>query len=145
MNDTAGSMVKDSLYNAAVSLRKLFEIDLSAKDVHVNIVGGAKVDGPSAGLAITLAIFSAVTSLPLRQDVAITGEVSLQGQVKAIGGVYEKIYGAKQAGMKAVLLPLENSKGVKEVRGIDVVFVSDVREALDVVCPLWRQSAFCAD
>lgn len=145
MNDTAGSMVKDSLYNAAVSIRKLFGIDLSASDVHVNIVGGAKVDGPSAGLAITLAIFSAVTSLPLRQDVAVTGEVSLQGQVKAIGGVYEKLYGAKQAGMKVVLLPEENSKGIKEVRGIDAVFVSDVREALDVVCPEWRQSAFCAD
>lgn len=144
MNDTAGSMVKDSLFNAAVSLRKLFNIDLSAKDVHVNIVGGARVDGPSAGLAITLAIFSAVTSLPLRQDVAVTGEVSLQGQVKAIGGVYEKVYGAKQAGMKAILLPGENAKGVKEVRGIDVVFVSNVQEALDVVCPSWRASSFCA-
>ena len=112
--------------------------------MHVNIVGGARVDGPSAGLAITLAIFSAVTSLPLRQDVAVTGEVSLQGQVKAIGGVYEKVYGAKQAGMKAILLPGENAKGVKEVRGIDVVFVSNVQEALDVVCPSWRASSFCA-
>ena len=69
MNDTAGSMVKDSLFNAAVSLRKEFGIDLSQKDVHVNIVGGAKVDGPSAGLAITLAVFSAVTGVPARQDV----------------------------------------------------------------------------
>lgn len=138
MNDTAGSMVKDSLFNAGVSLRKLYDIDFSSYDVHVNIVGGARVDGPSAGLAITLAIFSSITNLPLRQNVAVTGEVSLQGQVKAIGGVYEKIYGAKQAGMKTILIPKENEKGVKEVRGIDAVFVKDVTEALDFVCPGWR-------
>jgi ATP-dependent Lon protease len=143
MNDTAGSMVKDSLFNAGVSLRKTCGIDISSSDIHVNIVGGAQVDGPSAGLAITLAIFSSITGIPIRQDVAITGEVSLQGQVKAIGGVYEKIYGAKQAGMRAVILPSENAKGVNQVRGIQTVFVSDLKEALDFVCPAWRQSSYC--
>ena len=144
MNETAGSMVKDSLFNAAVSLRKVAGLDLSSKDVHVNIVGGANVDGPSAGLAITLAVFSAVTDTPARQDVAITGEVSLKGEVKAIGGVYEKIYGAKQAGMKAILIPAENAKGLQEIRGIQVVFVKDVKEALDFVCPAWKERAICA-
>jgi len=144
MNDTAGSMVKDSLFNASVSLRKACDIDLGLKDVHVNIVGGANVDGPSAGLAITLAIFSAVTGVPARQDVAITGEVSLTGQVKAIGGVYEKIYGAKQAGMKAILIPAENAKGVQQVRGIDVLFAQNIQEALDVVCPAWKEKVSCA-
>jgi ATP-dependent Lon protease len=144
MNDTAGSMVKDSLFNAAVCLRRVAGIDLSAKDVHVNIVGGANVDGPSAGLAITLAILSAVTGTPARQDVAITGEVSLKGQVKAIGGIYEKIYGAKQAGMKAILIPAENAKGVQEIRGIQVAFVSDIKEALDFVCPTWKDKVACA-
>ena len=144
MNDTAGSMVKDSLFNASVSLRRICNIDLGLKDVHVNIVGGANVDGPSAGLAITLATFSAMTGTPARQDVAITGEVSLNGQVKAIGGVYEKIYGAKQAGMKTILIPLENAKGVQQVRGIEVVFVSDIRQALDLVCPTWKEKIACA-
>lgn len=143
MNETAGSMVKDSLFNAAVSLRKTADIDLASKDVHVNIVGGANVDGPSAGLAITLAVFSAVTRTPVRQDVAITGEVSLSGQVKAIGGVYEKIYGAKQAGMKTILIPEENAKGVQDVRGIEIRFVSDVKDALNVVCPDWKRTAVC--
>lgn len=142
MNDTAGSMVKDSLFNAGVSLRKTCGIDISSRDINVNIVGGAKVDGPSAGLAITLAVFSDITDLPLRQDVAVTGEVSLQGKVKAIGGVYEKIYGAKQAGMKAIILPRENAGGFKEVKGIEAIFVSDLKEALDVVCPLWRNSTY---
>lgn len=141
MNDTAGSMVKDSLFNASVSLRRICDIDLGVKDVHVNIVGGANVDGPSAGLAITLAVFSAVTGVPARQDIAVTGEVSLTGQVKAIGGVYEKIYGAKQAGMKMILIPAENSKGVQQVRGIEVVYVDDVKQALDVVCPTWKAKA----
>jgi len=144
MNETAGSMVKDSLFNASVTLRRLCNIDLGGNDVHVNIVGGANVDGPSAGLAITLAIFSAITGTPARQDVAVTGEISLTGQVKAIGGVYEKIYGAKQAGMKKILVPLENAKGVQEVRGIEVVYVNDLRQALDNVCPTWRQKVGCA-
>lgn len=140
MNDTAGSMVKDSLFNAAVSLRKAFGIDVGDYDIHVNIVGGAKVDGPSAGLAITLAILSAVKNVPIRQDVAMTGEVSLQGQVKAVGGIYEKIWGAKQAGMKKILVPQENSSGVKEVRGIEVAFVRTIGEALAHVCPNWQSS-----
>lgn len=144
MNETAGSMVKDSLFNAAVSLRRIANVDLAAKDIHVNIVGGANVDGPSAGLAITLAVLSAITDTPARQDVAITGEVSLNGQVRAIGGVYEKIYGAKQAGMKAILIPAENAKGIQEIRGIDVVFVNDVKEALDYVCPTWKAKVACA-
>ena len=140
MNETAGSMVKDSLFNASTSLRKELGIDLTDKDVHVNIVGGAKVDGPSAGLAITIAIFSAVTGIPVRQDVAVTGEISLKGEVKAIGGVYEKIYGAKQAGMKMILVPKGNSVGVEEVRGIQVGFVSSLKEALDFMCPDWRKA-----
>lgn len=139
MNDTAGSMVKDSLFNAAAALRKVLGVDPGAWDIQVNIVGGAQVDGPSAGLAICLAVMSAVREIPLRQDVAVTGEVSLRGQVKAIGGVYEKIYGARQAGMKKVLLPLENAQGIPAVRGIEVAFVRDVSEALDHLNPSWRQ------
>lgn len=144
VNDTAGSMVKDSMFNAGSALRKTFDIDLYNWDIHVNIIGGGQIDGPSAGLAITLAVFSAITGLPLRQDVAVTGEVSLTGEVKAIGGIYEKIYGAKQAGMKAILVPSENQKGLKEIRGIDVKYVSDLKDALDCICPNWRESTISA-
>jgi ATP-dependent Lon protease len=144
MNDTAGSMVKDSLFNAGSALRKTFNIDLYNWDVHVNIIGGAKIDGPSAGLAITLAVFSSIAGLPVRQDVAVTGEVSLTGQVKAIGGVYEKIYGAKQAGMKKILIPYDNAAGIKEIRGIEVAYVKTLKDALDHICPCWRESPFCA-
>ena len=144
VNDTAGSMVKDSMFNAGSALRKTFDIDLYSWDIHVNIIGGGQIDGPSAGLAITLAVFSAITGLPLRQDVAVTGEVSLTGEVKAIGGIYEKIYGAKQAGMKTILVPSENQKGLKEIRGIEVKYVSDLKDALDCICPNWRESTISA-
>lgn len=137
-------MVKDSMFNAGSALRKTFDIDLYSWDIHVNIIGGGQIDGPSAGLAITLAVFSAITGLPLRQDVAVTGEVSLTGEVKAIGGIYEKIYGAKQAGMKTILVPSENQKGLKEIRGIEVKYVSDLKDALDCICPTWRESAIGA-
>ena len=128
MNETAGSMVKDSLFNAASALRKCFDIDLYNWDIHVNIIGGARIDGPSAGLAITLAVFSAITGLPIRQDVAVTGEVSLTGQIKPIGGVYEKIYGAKQAGMKSIVVPYDNSRD-KAGPGIEVVYARDLKDA----------------
>ena len=143
MNDTAGSMVKDSLFNAAACIRKLFNLDINGWDIHVNVVGGGRIDGPSAGLAITVAMLSAVTGILLSQNVALTGEVSLQGTVKAIGGVYEKIYGAKQAGMKKILIPAENMQGVKEVRGIQVIPVGNVKDALDHVSPGWREAGFC--
>ncbi|HLN61875.1 MAG TPA: Lon family ATP-dependent protease [Symbiobacteriaceae bacterium] len=133
INDTAGSMTKDSLFNAAAVVRKVTGQELSNWDAHVNIVGGGRIDGPSAGVAIYLAMISAITNRPIRQDVAITGEVSIRGTVKAIGGVYEKIYGARQAGMVRVVLPEENRKDVpQEVTGIEVCYASTIEEAVQL-------------
>jgi ATP-dependent Lon protease len=132
-NDTAGSMAKDSVFNAAAVVRKATGEDLSNWDIHVNIVGGGKIDGPSAGVAIYLAMISAIQGRPIRQDVAITGEVSIRGQVKAIGGVYEKIYGAKQAGMSRVILPEENRGDVPAVvPAIEVCFANTIEEAMQL-------------
>lgn len=134
INETAGSMTKDSVFNAAAVVRRVTGEDLANWDVHVNIVGGGRIDGPSAGVAIYLAIISAIKGRPIRQDVAITGEVSIRGVVKAIGGVYEKIYGAKQAGMVRVVLPEENRKDVpQEVSGIAVSYASTIEEAMNLV------------
>lgn len=131
-NDTAGSMARDSVFNAAVVFRLLTGEDLSNYDIHVNIVGGGNVDGPSAGLAVTAAIISAVQGRAARQDVALTGEVSIQGKVKPVGGILEKIYGAKQAGMKLVLIPAENAPEVPaDIKGIKIVPVVTVAEALE--------------
>ena len=131
-NDTAGSMAKDSVFNAASVIRRLIGADLSNYDVHVNVVGGGNIDGPSAGVAILTSVLSAITGCPVRQDVAVTGEVSIQGRVKPVGGVFEKIFGAKQAGMAQVILPAENLKELpSHLRGIELLGVTTVEEALE--------------
>ncbi|MFA5881090.1 MAG: S16 family serine protease, partial [Eubacteriales bacterium] len=131
-NDTAGSMAKDSVFNAASVIRKITGEDISNYDIHVNIIGGGRIDGPSAGVTIMAAILSALQDRSIRQDLAITGEISIQGRVKAVGGIFEKIYGAKQAGMKKVIVPKENKKDVPvDLKGIEVVFVDTVEETLE--------------
>lgn len=107
-NETAGSMARDSVFVAASLLRSLTGIDLKDFDLHLNVVGGGNIDGPSAGAAIFLAILSAVKKIPLRQDCAVTGEISLRGQLKTVGGITEKIYGACLAGLKKVVIPPGN-------------------------------------
>ena len=133
-NDTAGSMAKDSVFNAAAVVRKLTGEDLSNYDIHVNIIGGGRIDGPSAGTAIMAAVISAISGRPLRQDVAITGEVSIQGKVKAVGGVFEKAYGAKQAGVTLMVIPEENKTDVPENHlGLNICPVATVEAALDIL------------
>jgi ATP-dependent Lon protease len=130
-NETAGSMAKDSVFNAGAALRRLTDQDLNDYDVHVNVVGGGNIDGPSAGLAIFLAVYSALTQSPLRQDVAVTGELALSGLVKPVGGIPEKVLGARQAGMRVVLLPEENRDDYPHgIDGPAVKFVERVEDAL---------------
>ncbi len=140
-NDTAGSMARDSVFNAAAVFRLLTGEDLANYDVHVNIIGGGNVDGPSAGLAVAVAIISAVQGRAVRQDVALTGEISIQGKVKPVGGILEKVYGAKQAGMKLVLIPAENAAELpSDLKGIKVKPVATVAEALEqLLVPVKRR------
>ncbi len=129
-NETAGSMAKDSVFNAASVFRRITGQDMADYDVHVNVVGGGDIDGPSAGTAVLLAIISSVYSCPIRQDVAVTGELSIQGKVREVGGIFEKIYGARQAGIRKVIMPAENAKDVPDdITGIEVVPVASVSEA----------------
>lgn len=133
-NDTAGSMAKDSVFNAASVIRKITKKDLKDYDVHVNFVGGGKIDGPSAGAAITTCIISALLDKPVRQDVAITGEISLRGKVKPVGGIFEKVYGARRKEIKLVLVPKDNYKEVpKGLKDIEVKAVDTIEELLDIV------------
>jgi len=130
-NDTAGSMAKDSVFNAAAVVRKITGEDLANYDLHINIIGGGRIDGPSAGAAIVAAIISAITKKPVWQDVAITGEISIQGKVKAVGGVFEKAYGAKQAGMSKMIIPKENEKDIPPGHlGLTIFPVDNIEEAL---------------
>jgi ATP-dependent Lon protease len=130
-NDTAGSMSRDSVFNATAIVRALAGIDPADFDLHVNVVGGGNIDGPSAGLAFFLALYSALTKTPLPQDIAVTGEVSIAGNVRAIGGVVEKLYAARQAGMRAIVIPKENAREIEATpEGIVVIPVATVADAL---------------
>ncbi len=133
-NETAGSMAKDSVFNAAAMVRRVTGNDMSDYDVHVNIIGGGNIEGPSAGAAITAAIISAIQEKPIRQDVAVTGEVSIRGRVKAVGGVFEKAYGAKQAGIRTMIIPKENAKDIPAGHlGLDIRPVETVDEMLAIL------------
>lgn len=133
-NDTAGSMAKDSVFNAASVIRKLTNKDIKDYDIHVNVIGGGKIDGPSAGTAITICIISALTEKPIRQDIAITGEISLRGKVKPVGGIFEKVYGARRKGIKLVIIPADNSKEIpKGLTDIEIKTVDTIEEVMELV------------
>ncbi len=133
-NETAGSMAKDSVFNAASVIRKVTNKDIKDYNIHVNVVGGGNIDGPSAGVAITMCIISALEEKPIRQDVAITGEVSLRGKVKPVGGIFEKIYGARRKGINLVIIPKDNEKEIPDgLKDITVKTVSSVEEVMNII------------
>lgn len=108
-------------------------------DIHIHVPEGATPkDGPSAGVTMTTAIYSAVTGKPVRADVAMTGEVTLRGRVLPIGGLKEKLLAAKEAGIQEVLVPKENSRDVDEMEaeileGIELKYVQKVEDVLKEV------------
>jgi ATP-dependent Lon protease len=106
------------------------------KDIHVHVPEGATPkDGPSAGVAMVTTIVSVLTGIPVRRDVAMTGEVTLRGRILPIGGLKEKLLAALRAGIKTVLIPSDNEKDLAEIpdnvkRGLDIVPAATVEEAL---------------
>jgi ATP-dependent Lon protease len=107
------------------------------KDIHVHVPEGATPkDGPSAGIAMTTAIVSVLTGIPVRKDVAMTGEITLRGRVLPIGGLKEKLLAALRGGIRKVLIPKENEKDLADIpdnvkQGLEIVPVSTADEVLD--------------
>ena len=113
-----------------LTLLEQFGFQKEMYSVHLNFPGGIPVDGPSAGTAMFLAVYSAFTETPVPNDIALTGEISLRGQVLPVGGVEEKLEAAKEAGAKRVFIPWENWKKAYEALEIEVIPVKEVRELL---------------
>lgn len=122
------------------SMSKEFKVSpdvFKKNDFHIHIPEGAvPKDGPSAGITMATALVSAITGIPVHSDVAMTGEITLRGRVLPIGGLKEKILAAKTAGMKKVLVPVQNRKDIEEISreikgGMDIVFVENMTQVLE--------------
>jgi ATP-dependent Lon protease len=135
-------VMKESISAAASYVRSravAFGIEpplFDKRDIHVHVPEGATPkDGPSAGVAMVAAIVSVMTGIPVRRDVAMTGEITLRGRVLPIGGLKEKLLAASRGGMKTVLIPEENAKDLVEIsdaikKGLEIVPVSRMDEVL---------------
>ena len=138
-----GDVMKESIEAASSYVRSIApEIGVKppqfdTMDIHVHVPDGATPkDGPSAGLAMVTSIVSVLTGIPVRKDIAMTGEVSLRGNAMPIGGLKEKLLAALRGGIKTVLIPEENLKDVAELpdnvkNGLEIVAVEHVSEVLE--------------
>ena len=107
-------------------------------DIHIHVPEGAvPKDGPSAGITMATALFSAVTDQPVRSDIAMTGEVTLRGRVLPIGGLKEKILAAKRAGITDIIICEENRRNIEAIpevyiKGLTFHYVNDIKEVLAI-------------
>ena len=106
------------------------------KDFHIHVPEGATPkDGPSAGIAMVTSIISSITGVPVNKDIAMTGEVTLRGNVLQIGGLKEKLLAAHRAGIKKVIIPIDNKKDLVEIpenikKNMEIVCVKNVEDVL---------------
>lgn len=125
------STAYSSVQNVLTVLDNLFSLNTDNYDIHVNIPGGMPVDGPSAGITIATAIYSAITKRKIDRFVAMTGEISILGSVKPIGGVKAKISAAIKGGAKKVIIPKENyEEELNQIGNVEIIPVSNLKEVI---------------
>jgi len=137
-----GDVMKESGQAALSYLRSnAKELGLSAnfykgKEIHIHLPEGAiPKDGPSAGITLAMAMYSAFTKKPSKNDVAMTGEITLRGEVLAIGGLNEKLLAAQRSGIKTVLIPSDNEKDLTEIKtevkeGLKIIPITEIKQAM---------------
>ncbi|WP_181024406.1 ATP-dependent protease LonB [Paenibacillus sp. UNC499MF] len=130
------SMARGSVENVLTVLKRM-GLRTSDYDLHINFPGGTPIDGPSAGIAMATAIASALHQIPVDNKLAMTGEMSIHGKVKPVGGVVAKVEAAFQAGATRVLIPKENWQELfADLPGVEVVAVESVEEVLSLALGL---------
>jgi len=123
------SMAKSSVENVLTVLCRVMECDPRDYDIHVNFPGAAPTDGPSAGITIATAVYSAILGLPVDNTVAMTGELSIRGLVKPVGGIVTKVEAARRAGARRVLIPAENYQALfRDFTDVEVIPVNRLEE-----------------
>ncbi|MDQ7794324.1 MAG: ATP-dependent protease LonB [bacterium] len=125
------STARGSVENVLTVLRRYVGVDPRDYEIHVNLPGGIPIDGPSAGVTIAVAIASALTSIPVDNRVCMTGEISIRGLVKPVGGIAAKLEAARRAGATRVLIPRENWQEMfRELPDLTVTTVDSLDEVL---------------
>ncbi len=127
------SSAKASVENVLTVLRRYLDIDFRDYEIHLNFPGGIPIDGPSAGITIATAVYSAIKNIPVCGDIAMTGEISIKGKVKPVGGVVAKVEAARAAGIKKVFIPKENYQELFEDMDIEVIAVDNIGQVMKAV------------
>jgi len=126
------SMARGSVENVLTVLRRVMDVDARDYDLHVNFPGGTPVDGPSAGVAIATAVYSAIKDIPVNNKVAMTGEVSIRGLVMPVGGIVAKVEAARYAGATKVYIPKDNHQALLEnIQGVEVIPVERLEDVIE--------------
>ena len=126
------SMAKSSAENVLTVLEKFYDVRPDEYEIHLNFPGGMPIDGPSAGVTMAVALYSAINNLPVDNYLAMTGEIAITGKVKPVGGVSDKIQAAIQMGLKRVIIPMDNYQSNFNNLPIEIIAVSHVQEVFDI-------------
>lgn len=126
------SMARSSAENVLTVINNFCAINTGEYDIHLNFPGGIPIDGPSAGLTMAVAVYSALTNRRIDNYLAMTGEISINGRIKPVGGVSDKIQAAIQMGLKRVLIPIDNYQSNFADLPIEIIAISHIQEAFDV-------------
>ncbi|HBG2117614.1 DNA repair protein RadA [Clostridioides difficile] len=114
-------------------LEKRVGLQIQNQDVYINIVGGIKINEPSIDLGIAISVASSFRNIPIDEDIAVTGEVGLTGEVRAVSFIEKRIAECKKLGLKKIVVPRSNYDVVKETKGIEIWPVDNLRQAINIV------------